>query len=775
MSEKIKFNSGWRFHDGEIETPQAPDKGPSYFQAKTEHYLAGPASVEFPDMPNHFKVPGTKGEINLRFFQNVTLPHDYIIEQVPQEHKNEAWGFFDYHPAWYRKHFVIGSEDKNKRITLYFEGVADHATVYFNGVYMYDNYEAHTPFEIDLTDFIRFDEENVISVHVECGTNEGWWYQGGGIYRNVWLEKSDLVSVDRYGIFVHPEKKDGKNWAVPVETTVRNDTYADVTATVKTEILDGKDKVVLTMQDELAIPEREVATLKQVDVVKNPALWDIDAPNLYTVKTTILWDKEETDVKTTTFGFREILFTPENGCYLNGKNIKVKGICGHGDYGLTGLAVDESILRYKAQLIKDMGANAFRCSHYPHPEYFMDQLDRLGILCMDETRWFSTVPSAAKELETLMKRDRNHPSVFMWSIGNEEPFFITEQGARISRSLYATAKKLDPYRTILTANDKDPEIATVYEFSDIVGVNYHMELFDKLHEKYPNLPILSTENSATGTTRNWYHENVPSLGRISAYDHFTNEFFQSREYVWQYIYDRPWLMGGMQWIAFEHRGEAAWPRLCSASGAIDLYLQKKDAFYQNQSFWLDKPMIHVLPHWNHPGYEGKEITVYAYTNCEEAELFLNGKSLGKVSIKPVQHAEWKVVYAPGKLEVVGYIGGKEVARDVEETSGPAYALKLVAENKEGIQPGEVLAVTCYAVDKEGRKVKDADVDKILFFAENGAEVLATGSDNTDHVPPRMKERRMYGGLVSAAVRVSAEGKVKLTAQAPGVLPAFLEF
>ncbi len=775
MSKRIAFNDNWLFFDGEIETPQAPDKGPSYCQAKTEHYLAGPASIHFPDAVDHFLTPGMKAEINLRKTQSVTLPHDYIITQVPEEKRNKAWGFFDYHPAWYRKHFIIDEKDKDKRVVLYFEGVADHATVYFNGVYMYDNYEAHTPFEIDLTDFIRFGEDNVIAVHVECGTGEGWWYQGGGIYRNVWLEYNDPVSVARYGVYVHPDKKSGKNWNTPVETEIRNDNYRDVTVKVNTKLVAEDGAVIGEAEEKIEVPARSIGSVSQNILVKAPALWDIDTPVLYKAVTTLTVGRRVTDVQETSYGYREISYSPETGFYLNGRNVKLQGVCGHGDYGLTGLAVPESVFRYKAQLIKDMGANAYRCSHYAQAEYWMDEMDRRGIVVMDETRWFSSAPAALNDLRILMKRDRNHPSIIMWSIGNEEPFFITEQGARISRALYAEANKLDKTRPILTANDKDPEVATVYQYSDIVGVNYHMELFDKLHSMYPEKPILSTENTATGTSRGWYHDNVSSLGRISSFDHDTNAWFLSREKTWQYILDRSWLMGGMQWIAFEHRGEAEWPRLCSVSGAIDLYLQKKDAFYQNQSFWLDRPMIHVLPHWNHPGMEGKKIPVWAYTNCEEAELFVNGRSAGRVSIQPVQHAEWNVTYRPGTIEVVGYNNGEIVCRDVQETTGLPVSLKLIPENAGDVKPGDVLLLTCVALDEEGREVPDAAIDRILFYSDGGSAVIGTGSDHTDHVPPRMNARSMYAGRVSVAVKTGEKGgKIRVYAESAGLASGVIE-
>jgi len=767
MTEKMKWNDNWLFHDGDIEILPPPGKGQSVCQAKTVRSLAGPFSVNFPDHPNHRVEPNAKKELALVPFQRVHLPHDYIIAQTPKAAYNDAIGAMDYHPAWYRKHYTFSSEDRDKRIVLYFEGIADHATIYFNGVYLLDHFEAHTPFDIDITDFIDYDEDNVLAIRVESGTGEGWWYQGGGIYRNVWLEKREAVSVNRYGVYVHPEKRK-EDWLVPVETEIRNDSFGEVTVTVQTKILDENDAILLVMEDEVPVSDREIKKLVQKGAVKKPALWDVDNPKLHRVHTKISVNGEVTDETYTSFGFREIAFSSEQGFFLNGRNVKIKGVCAHGDYGLTGIAVEESILRYKARLIKEMGANGFRCSHYPHGEAFMDELDRLGIVSMNEVRWFSSAPHAMKELETLIKRDRNHPGVMMWSVGNEEPFFMEDRGSRIGRAMYALIKKLDPTRPVTAAVDRRPAEATVFDCCDIVGVNYNFEAYDSLRHRFPEKPMIASEHSATGTSRSWYGPNVPALGRISGYDHDTDNYFRSREFYWQFIDARPWIMGGMQWIAFDFRGASGWPRLCSAAGAIDMYLQKKDAFYQNQSFWSGHPMIHLLPHWNHSGEEGQTIKVYAYTNCDAAELFLNGKSLGKKDLKPCQHAEWDVVYQPGKLEAVGYKNQEIAARHMEETTKAPCRLVLQAENADDAGPGELVALSCYAVDEDGKAVKDAEIERVRFYAEDGACVVATGSDNTDSVPPHITERRMYGGRISVLVRLSAEGKATVYAQSYGL-------
>ena len=774
MKERTLFNENWLFYDGDIVTPQPVTKPPTYLQSKTEHRLAGPASRNFPDKVEDYTSDGDY-EHNLLNWQPVTLPHDCVIHQTPDESKNNAWGFFDYHPVWYRKHMTFTDEDKDKRIVLYFEGIGDLASVYFNGVDMYESREAHTPFEVDLTNYIRFNADNVIAIRLELGTNFGWWYQGGGLYRNIWLEKYDDLAVSRYGVYVHPEKKRGKNWLVPVDVEVRNDAFEDAVATVRVKLQpDGKKEVIAEMKDRVRIPARGEAELHFSAAVTDPALWDIDDPKLYTAVVEVLKGNKILDRTETTFGFREIRFTADKGFFLNGKNVKLQGVCCHGDYGITGLAVADSIYRYKADLLKEMGVNAYRCSHYPQAEYWMDQMDRKGITVMNEARWFTSTPEGLHELKTLIKRDRNHPSVIMWSIGNEEPFFITEQGARIAHTLYAETKKLDNTRPILTANDKAPNIATVYEYSDIVGVNYNVPLLEPLHDAYPDKPMLSTENTSEKTTRGWYDDESLKLFHFPAYDYNSKVskedrgYYSSRENMWQFILDRPYIMGGMCWTGFDYRGETYWPGIAENAGATDIFLQKKDAFYQNQAFFTKKPMVHVFPHWNHEGREGEIINVWAYTNCEEVELFLNGKSLGKRSIKPVQHAEWDVPYEAGEIVCVGYVGGKEAARDARRTTGKPVRLKLIPDNAYDIKKGDVLLLSVCCVDENGLEVPDA-APEVTVFTNKSGDLLGTGSSGTDHVPMQSPVRKMWAGRMAIAVKtLDVDEPLKVTVTAEGL-------
>lgn len=771
MREKILFDQNWLFHYGDITENEHKTKGPAYKQAKTERKLSGPASVSYKAMADPFSSEFIQCTDK---WEQVTLPHDYIIRQTPSPDNNNAWGYFEYKNAWYRKTFRLSEEDKSKRITLLFDGIAVHATIYLNGCLMKHNFCGYNSFEVDITDMAKFgDTDNVLAVYVQTHEHEGWWYEGGGIYRHVWLCKTDTVAVDLWGVYVAPKKSDDAStsendlWNVKLETTVINDRYEDITANIVSEICDKEGNTVATASASIDIPYREKQTAVYHTTVTDPILWELDHPYQYTVHTVICVDDticDEYDVKT---GFRTFVLDPNEGLFLNGKYTKIKGVCAHQDCGLTGKAVADNVHRYKMELLKEMGANGYRTSHYPQTEAIMDALDDLGFIVMAETRWFESTEEGKQQLEMLIKRDRNRPSVLFWSIGNEEPLHVTEEGRRISKNLKAFIRKLDDTRYVMSAVTHDPDVATVYNELDAIGINYNPQKFDAIHAKYPDKPVFSSECCGTGTTRGWYSVDCPEKSYFSAYDKDVSAFFQSRENAWKFACERKWVLGEYQWDAFEHRGETIWPRLCSGSGAIDLFLQKKDAFYQNQSHWIeDRPMVHLLPHWNFEGREGDSICVFAYTNCEELELYVNGESQGKRTIEKYGHGSWQVPYQPGELKVEARTGGVTLCTDTRVTTGEAVALHLKLDNTITKANGrDVAIVTCYCTDAAGREVPDAA--PFVSFHTNGlGKIIGTGSDIADHNPVYVPERKMYAGRITVAVEVgTTPGDLKLYAAA----------
>lgn len=754
MREKILFDDGWKFHRGDLPKRNTVMKGPDYIGAKTERMLVGPASYRYKDESNAFDTQTLSEDL----WEDISLPHDYVIEGVPDKKYPQALGYLKYENAWYRKHFTLAEEDRNKRITVYFEGVATHATVYLNGCLMKHNFCGYTPFEVDITDIVNFGEENILAVYTDAAEHEGWWYQGGGIYRHVWLIKTERIAVDLWGVYVNPVKTDN-GWITEIETTVLNTTMSDENITVTSHIIDSSGNEIgsASALSDAALKDKTI--IKQAVPVGNPKLWDIDEPNMYTLVTRIYRNDEEIDRVETRFGYRTFEFTADKGFFINGRSVKLKGVCSHQDYGLTGKAVPDNVYKYRIELIKEMGANAYRTSHYPHSEATMDALDENGILVMDETRWYESTDEGILQLETLIKRDRNHPSVILWSVGNEEPYHLKEQGRRIAENLISAVRRYDKSRPVTTAVSDDPINSTVLDLVDVIGVNYNLNQYDEIHKMYPDKPFVSSECCATGTTRGWYMADSEKRSFMSAYDKDTTRWFLGREKTWKFITEREWVAGCFQWIAFEHRGECVWPRLCSLSGAIDLYLQKKDAFYQNKSHWTDKPMVHILPHWNHEGLEGEIIDVWVYTNCDEAELFLNGESLGVRKIEHFGHGEWKVPYKKGVIKAVGRISGEDKAEEEVRTSGKAAELRLRLDNNVEYANGADLAlITCYCVDENGIEVPDA-APYVKFDVNSLGTIAGTGSDISDCVPPYCMDRKMRAGRCSVAVRVGQTGGV----------------
>ena len=765
MPEKMLFNDDWRFHRGEIETEMPPYKGAAYMQAKTEEMLTGPAAYAYNDRVNDYRISAL---YTSEKWETVSLPHDYVILQEPNEKYNCGLGYFKYENAWYRKHFKLEEDDRDKRLAIYFEGVATHCEVFLNGVSVGRNFCGYTSFEIDITDFVRFDKENVLAVHTITDRHECWWYEGGGICRNVWLKKSAPLHIALYGVYARPEHLGGTKWAVHFETELENGAPVAADANVRTALYTPSGDMVAEVCTDATVNSFDKATAISEIEIDSPMLWDIDAPNLYTVVTEVRCGETLCDSESVRTGFRTFKATTE-GFFLNGKKQMIKGVNVHEDFGLTGRAIPENIHRYKLKMLKEMGANAYRCSHYPHAEAVMNALDEAGFIVMSETRHFSSSGEGRRQLEMLIKRDRNHPSVFFWSLGNEEPRHRSEDGVRMFRRMRALTEKLDSTRIITSAVCAPPDKAPIMAELDTIGINYNLEMYDDARRLYPGKPIIATEFAATSTTRGWYRDDSHVRGYMSAYDKDTNELFRSREYSWKYLNSSPDILGGYQWDGFEHRGECLWPRLCSQAGAIDLFLRKKDAFYQNLSHWSENPMIHILPHWNITAKEGEPVRVVAYTNCEEAELFLGKMSLGRQKVEKFATVEWNVPYLKKTVTVIGYNQDNEVARDSVKATGAPVRLALEIDNDGIVANGRDIAlVSCYALDADGNKVPDASPN-VSFSTNSLGAIVGTGSDVCDHERVDLPHRRMRAGVIAVAVKVGKEaGTLRVYAEANGL-------
>ncbi len=752
MRSEILLSDGWRFHKGDIFVDRPADKGPVYSQSKVERKKIGPAAYHYHDKPNEFQ---STREIRSEGWVTVSLPHDYIIDQDNDKSQNNAHGYFRYDNAWYRKHFSLPEGCETKRVLLRFDGIAGNSTLYLNGCLLHHNYSAYNTFEVDISDLVYRDKENVLAVYVNTQEFEGWWYQGGGIYRDVRLVITEPVAIDLWGVYA-PSRKIGEDlWQIDFETTVVNTDYADCAVAAESYVLDAEGNCVASAVVDGVIPARDKQILRYRCTVASPLLWDCENPNLYTVKTVLKQGNEEIDENITRIGFRTVEISVDKGLLLNGKKTIIKGVCAHQDFGITGLAVADNVAKYKMQLIKEMGANGYRTSHYQQTAAYLDACDELGLLVMDEARWFESTRESLEQLESLLLRDRNRPSVIFWSTSNEEPFHVTQVGKRLHKAISAHIRKFDKLRPITAAVDKTPNLCQIYDDCDIIGINYNLNIYDEVHAMRPHKPVFASECCATGTTRDWNFPTEADGRRRDKDGDAVSNWFLGREKTWKFLMERPYVIGGYQWAAVEHRGEAVWPAVCSKSGALDLFLQKKGAFYQNKSHWTEEPMVHIVPHWNFKGMEGQDILVTVYTNCDELELFLNDKSLGRKAIEKYGHGQWNVPYTPGTLEVKGYRQGVQVARHKRTTTGRPEALRLTLDNTCSGNGTDVALFTCECLDKDGNVVPDA-AEFVRFSAEEPARILGTGSDHCDHNNVTLPDRKMYMGKIRIAVKPAKE-------------------
>ncbi len=748
MRQEIKILTDWLYYGDDIQVTPPNNKATVYNQAKTERRLYGPAARCFDESA----------------FQRIDLPHDALIQDTPSPDENPGTGYYRYHNAWYRKHLLIPTDWKGGVVSLLFEGAATQATVYVNGCLAGRSFSGYAPFELDITDFVLFGEDNTISVYLDSTSNvECWWYQGLGIYRNVTLTYTECVHIRRDGIFVTPVKKDDGTWAVPVHVEIENGGYHAGCVEVTCEIEDENGVVIDSVRDACAVSPYSEAVVPFSLTAENPEIWDVWNAHMYTARVRLTLGDTLLDEMTAHFGFRTFCFDPNDGFLLNGRRVELQGVNLHGDFSLTGKVMPEDISVYRLKLLKEMGVNACRMAHYPHAAHEMDALDREGMLVLAETRWFSSDAESMKQWEALIRRDRNHPSVILWSAGNEEALFTEDRGVRIARKMFARARAIDPTRPLTAAVDKQPSSCPLFDECDVITVNYNLSSYDAIHEKYPDKALIAGEWCAAPTTRGWYQADNPALGRTSAYDSAPdNGFSATREFTHTFISKRPWVAGGFQWSGIEYRGESLWPRLASSSGALDLFLFKKDAFYQNQSHMLKKPMIHLLPDWNQSVKEGEIVHVWAYTNCDQAELFVNGESCGTRRTRDGIHAEWLVPYKAGEIRAMGINNGIPVCGTTVKTTGAPVKLRFTRNDP------DAWLFTLECVDEEDNPVPDASPE-VVFRTQGPVKIIGTGSDPADPIPPASRVRKMYMGKIAVyAQPVSGEGVGIIYAKTTGM-------
>jgi len=761
------MDSGWRFHLGHASDPKLDfDFGAGSDLTKAGR-ARGAAAPKFDDSA----------------WRTVDLPHDWVVELPFDQNSDKNHGFKPVGRAfpensigWYRRAFDVPKTDEGRRLWLEFDGVFRDCRVWINGHLLGTNTSGYTSFWYDVTDYLNYGGSNVVSVRVDATQFEGWFYEGAGIYRHVWLVKTSPVHVAHWGTFVTSEAKEGQA-AVTARTRVVNESGKDTVCTVLSTIQDENGKVVASGEpSEITLRAGEERESAQQIVVHDPKLWSLEEPHLYRLLTTVKQNNDEVDKYETSFGIRTISFDPDKGFFLNGKHVEIKGTSNHQDHAGLGSALPNRVQYFRIEKLKEMGGNAYRSSHNdPTPE-LLEACDRLGMLVLDEHRLMGSSPEILDELRRLILRDRNHPSVFMWSLGNEEGGIQgTDVGARIARTMKNVVKDLDPTRPVTVAMNG----AWGKGFSSVVdvqGCNYkHAGDYDAFHKTFPDQPIIGTEEASTLSTRGIY-ANDKTAGYMSAYDLNAPRWGATAEDWWTFYSARPFIEGAFVWTGFDYRGEPtpyAWPCISSHFGILDTCGFPKDDFYYYQAWWTEKPTLHILPHWNWSGKEGQEIEVWCQSNCEQIELFLNGKSLGKQTMTPNSHLVWKVKYSPGTLLAKCFKNGKQTITEKVETTGEPAAIKLTPDRSTIDADGEdVSMVTVSIVDAKGRLVPVAD-NEVSFEVSPNARILGVGNGNpSSHEPDKASQRKAFNGLAQIIVQSTRQaGAITLRATAPSLEPA----
>lgn len=763
--ERLLLDFGWRFHLGNA-NEAAKDYGfgsgrTGSFQ-KTGSFLPA-ASLAFDDAD----------------WRAVDLPHDWAIE-LPFENDPAlaSKGFYPLgrnYPAtsvgWYRRVFELSAADARKRITIEFDGSYRETMVVFNGFYIGRHSGGYDPFSFDVTDFATPGAPNVLLVRVDATSSDGWFYEGAGIYRHVWLVKKDSVHVKQWGTLVTAEVRTGEA-ALTIQTEVDNKGRAAQNVRVVSTIIDPSGtEVGKAAASPVSIPAGGEQTYSQEMVVSRPLLWSLEERKLYKLVSEVRASGDVVDRCETPFGIRSVKFDADKGFFLNGKPVKLKGTCNHQDHAGVGAALPDALQYYRVRKLQEMGCNSYRTSHNPPTSELLDACDELGMLVFDETRMMSSNPEGLSQFANLVRRDRNHPSVFMWSMGNEEGQANTDKGLHILTAMKAVAAQLDGPRPVSIAPIRAIGVGGLVE-CDVMGYNYMDPGAEAYHKAHPGKPVIGTETVSAVGTRGIYVTDFDK-GYVGSYDPYTTTGRASAEGWWSFCNSRPWLSGGFVWTGFDYRGEPSpngWPNISSQYGIIDTCGFPKDSFFYYQSWWTNEPVMHLFPHWNWPGMEGKEIAVWVYSNLDKVELLLNGQSLGAKEMKKDSHLAWNVKYSPGSIEARGFKGDKQVMSAKRETTGPAAKLVMSADRHEVSADGEDVAVFAVEVrDAQDRAVPITE-NEVTFRVSGEGRLIGTGNgDPTNQQSDTGTSRKAFSGLCMAlAQSTRTAGNITVEVTSPGL-------
>ncbi|MDO6803730.1 beta-galactosidase GalB [Wenyingzhuangia sp. 1_MG-2023] len=764
---------------------------------------------------------GEKIDLDESQWRKLDLPHDWAIEGPFSNTNNARTGGLPVTgEAWYRKHFTIDKKHQNKVISIEFDGAMNNAKVWLNGDYIGERPYGYIGFEFNLSHYINFGKDNVIAVQLSPKDLSARWYPGAGIYRNVRLKINDGIHIPQWGTYVTTPKINKEKAKINIETKIINSYNTTSSVVLKTNIIAPNGNIVHQQEQDVTINKKTVSKVNVTAEIENPSLWDLKTPQLYTAESTLIVDGNITDVYETSFGIRTIKVDKETGFTLNGKHIKFQGVCLHHDQGPLGAAINFRAKQRQLQIMKSMGVNALRTSHNPPSPEILKVCDELGIVVIVEAfdEWkLGKVENGyhlyfdkwhEKDLRDMIKRDRNHPSVIMWSIGNEILEQSRKNGWKITKELNDICHDEDPTRptTIGFNYFPAPFKNKLANYVDVVGMNYWPEEYSNILRDNPDMIVYGSETSSLTSSRGVYHLPIDyhqqhHTNHVSSYDVIVGPpWAYAPDIEFDALAKEPRALGEFIWTGFDYLGEPTpyggrdnstngywnddWPSRSSYFAPVDLCGFPKDRYYLYQSQWTTKPMVHVLPHWNWKGQEGENIPVIAYTNCDEVELFVNGKSFGK-KIKGVDLSEipseyhgfdkgmyktkyrlrWDVPYEPGNIKVVAYKNGKEATIKQLFTAGKPAKIKLIADRDNiNADAKDLSFITVQIQDKDGN-ICPLATNLVNFKIEGEGTLAAVGNgDQTSLASFQVNQRKAFNGLCLAVLKSTEKsGKITLTA------------
>ena len=734
VRQKTRLDKGWHFTFGHAGNPLSDfGCGTEYF-----NYLTKANSIHN-EGPYAFKFDDTA-------WQEISIPHDWattlpFAPEASHSHgyKTVGYKYPETSVGWYRKKIQIPATDLGKHISLQFDGIFRNASVWFNGFYMGTEPSGYATQVYDVTEYVNYGGENLICVRADATLEEGWFYEGAGIYRDAWLLKSAAVSVAPFGTFVYSELEEPYDEAtITVETEVNNNSLEATTCTVEQRLLNARgEEVGRAKSTTLSINAKQTLKSKQSLTVGKPHLWTTADPYLYRVESTIKVDGNVSDVYETTTGIRHIVFDADKGFLLNGKQLKIKGVNMHQNHAGVGAAIPDALQAWRIRQIKDIGCNAYRASHNPMTPSLLDICDREGILVIEENRLSGINDEHLRLLENMIRRDRNHPCIILWSNGNEEwGLENTVQGTRIAAAMKEYTRQFDPTRPSTMANAGGTELI---KGLDVVGFNYILQNdVDNRKRQNPLWKIVGTEETTGCGTRGVYFNTKDEPGHMASMNLSpdTDGTENRIERGMKFYAERPWASGLFYWTGFDYRGEPNplnYPAHESEFGIFDYCGFPKDEAWYLKSWWTDKPVLHIFPHWNLTGHEGEEVEIWAYSNCDKVELTVNGKRLKRQKMPKYGHLKWQAIYHPGKVVAVGYKNGKHILTETIETTGPASKISLHTDRTRISADGQDVCVVRVEIqDSQNRIVPDA-CQMLTFTLEGDGRILGAGNGNPSYL------------------------------------------